>query len=69
MSEVRLNILDARRAINGTVHGGTASAIVASLSADPETIEELSAALVRYQYLEPGRSFFGYFTSGVNDGQ
>src|SRR5258705_168797 len=48
MSEVRLNILDRIGTINGTVHGSVADAIVAALSAEPETIAELEAALGRF---------------------
>lgn len=48
MSEVRLNILDSNGAINGTAHGGVADAVVAALSAEPETIAELETALERF---------------------
>ena len=48
MSEVRLNILDRIGTINGTVHGSVADAIVAALSAEPETIAELETALGRF---------------------
>jgi hypothetical protein len=45
MSEVRLVIRDAFRAISGTPHGAFADAVVAALSTEPETIEELDAGL------------------------
>ena len=45
MSEVRLNILDRIGTINGTVHGSVADAVVAALSAEPETIADLETAL------------------------
>jgi hypothetical protein len=48
MSEVRLNILDSIGTINGTVHGSVADAVVAALSAEPETIAELETALERF---------------------
>lgn len=48
MSEVKLNLVDARQTLVGTVHGSIADACVAALSAEPETIAELEAALARY---------------------
>jgi hypothetical protein len=48
MSEVRLNIIDSKRVLQGTIHGSIADACVAALSAEPETIRELEAALARY---------------------
>src|SRR5712691_10115133 len=51
MSGVRLNIKDIERTIQGTVHGAIADASVAALSAEPETVAELEAALARYMEL------------------
>ncbi|MBI3466298.1 MAG: hypothetical protein HY000_25070, partial [Planctomycetes bacterium] len=66
MSEVRLVIRDARRDIHGTAHGSTAERVVAALSADPETIEELEAALDRFD--TPGEAgHFAGFYRGVDD--
>jgi hypothetical protein len=48
MSEVKLNLVDAERVLHGTIHGSVADACVAALSAEPETIAELEAALSRY---------------------
>jgi hypothetical protein len=48
MSEVKLNLVDAGQTLVGTVHGSIADACVAALSAEPETISELEAALARY---------------------
>ena len=49
MSEIKLNLTDAQHTISGTIHGSVADACVAALSAEPETITELEAALARYQ--------------------
>ena len=49
MSEVKLNLTDAQHTISGTIHGSVADACIAALSAEPETIAELEAALSRYQ--------------------
>lgn len=48
MSEVKLNLTDAQYTISGTIHGSVADACVAALSAEPETIAELEAALARF---------------------
>jgi len=48
MSEIKLNLTDAQQIIHGTIHGSIADAAVAALSAEPETISELEAALARF---------------------
>lgn len=48
MSEVKLNLIDAEQTLVGTVHGSIAEACIAALSAEPETIADLEAALRRY---------------------
>lgn len=48
MSEVRLLVRDAERAIQAIRHGRFADRAIAALSADPETIEELNTALGRF---------------------
>lgn len=48
MSEVKLNLIDGRQILCGTIHGSIGDACVAALSAEPENISELEAALQRY---------------------
>jgi hypothetical protein len=48
MSELKLNLVDSERVLHGIVHGSVADACVAALSAAPETIAELEAALARF---------------------
>lgn len=48
MSYIRLNIIEAERAINGVVHSSFADALVASLAVEPLTIAELETALARF---------------------
>jgi len=48
MSEIKLNLVDADQTLVGTVHGSIVDRCVAALSAEPETIAELEAALARY---------------------
>jgi hypothetical protein len=62
MSEVRLNVIDAKAVINGRIHGSIADAVVASLSAEPETIAELEVALGRFS--KSDHSPFASFRSG-----
>lgn len=67
MSEVRLNILDARRTLHGVVRGIEIDWIVASLSACPTTIEELQDALPRFVKSEEGVKPFALFDPGINE--
>ena len=48
MSELVVTIRDANRSVCGHVHGRVVDKLVAALSADPETIEELQAAVMRF---------------------
>jgi len=52
MSEIKLNLLDSQTIIIATVHGAVGDALVAALSAEPETIDELEAALKRFEKCE-----------------
>jgi hypothetical protein len=63
MSEVKLNLVDAERVLHGTIHGSVADACVAALSAEPETIAELEAALARYIKLVDSTRKFAWFCS------
>ncbi len=63
MSEVKLNLVDTERVLNGTIHGSIADACVAALSAEPETIAELEAALARYIKPNSSNSKFASFRS------
>jgi hypothetical protein len=49
MSEIKLNLIDSNVILSGTIHGSIGDACVAALSAEPETISELQAALERFQ--------------------
>ena len=49
MSEIKLNLLDSHTLLTATVHGSVGDALVAALSAEPETIDELETALKRFQ--------------------
>jgi hypothetical protein len=49
MSEIKLNLLDSHTLLTATVHGSVGDALVGALSAEPETIVELEAALKRFK--------------------
>ncbi|CAN5785359.1 hypothetical protein BH18ACI4_BH18ACI4_21150 [soil metagenome] len=61
MSEIKLNLTEAQHTISGAVHGSVADACIAALSAEPETITELEAALARYNKPAGDISPFGWF--------
>ena len=64
MSYVRLNIIDQTQTINDEVHGYFADALVAALTAEPETVEELGAALARFIKPQSEGSPFAGFREG-----
>ena len=63
MSEIKLNLVDAERILHGTIHGSVADTCVAALSAEPETIAELEAALSRYIRPLDSTNHFAWFHS------
>lgn len=67
MSEVRLIVRDAARDLSGTCHGSTADQVIAALSAEPDTLEELDKAMDRFCRRAAGQSFFGWFRPGIHD--
>lgn len=64
MSYIRLNIIDKTQTINGEVQGYLSAALVAALTAEPETIDELSLALARFIKLLRDLSPFAWFQKG-----
>jgi hypothetical protein len=67
MSEIRINILDASCAVNGTLHGSIADAVLARLAAEPETIEELENATARFAKPADNERHLAEFLDGVNE--
>lgn len=61
MSEIRINIIDSTQTISGEVHGSFGDVLVASLMAEPGTVEELEAAVQRFVERESDWSFFRFF--------
>jgi hypothetical protein len=67
MSEIRINILDASRAVTGTLHGSIADAVLAGLAAEPETIEELENAMARFAKPADNERHLAQFSDGINE--
>ena len=66
MSYIRLNLTDRDRTISGDVHGSIGDAVIASLSAEPESIHELELALARFQKPTGDRSGLASLRAGEN---
>jgi hypothetical protein len=66
MGKIRINVIDARRSTNNVIECDIADCILAGLSNEPETIEELQVAAAAYIKLEKEESFFELFLPGVN---
>src|SRR5438046_927645 len=66
MSEIMLNLADAERAVYGTVHGSFLDLVVAALSADPETIDELRLALRRFLPPDEEPSYMAHLRPGTH---
>lgn len=70
MSCIRLNLTDQQQTLSGGVHGGVGDAVIAALSAEPESIHELELAVARFVKpigdwspfapLHPGENFEPY---------
>jgi len=56
MSYIRLNLIDFNKTVSGEVHGGVGDAVIAALSAEPETIGELELATARFMKATDGQS-------------
>ncbi len=67
MSEVMLTLRDEQRSIHYRVHGSEADRIMAALSADPETIDELEHALLRFQASKTHGNSFRFWYPGDCD--
>ncbi|CAN5562677.1 hypothetical protein BH10ACI1_BH10ACI1_11140 [soil metagenome] len=61
MSEIRINIIDDFQTISGEIHGSFGDILVASLTAEPETVEELEIATERFIKRESDWSVFRLF--------
>src|SRR5262249_28316694 len=63
---IKLNLTDFQQTISGEVHGSISDAVVAALSAEPETIHELELALARFAKPLDGWSLFAPLRAGAD---
>lgn len=66
MSEIRINIMDGNQTISGEMHGSLGDVLVAALTAEPDTVEELETAVERFIRRESDWSFFRGFRKYEN---
>lgn len=66
MSYLRINLSDREKTISGEVHGSQGEALIAALSAEPETLAELDHALSRFIKPHREESSFTRFASHEN---
>lgn len=67
MSELKLNLIDKERVLHGTIHGAVADRCVAALTAEPETLAELEAALARYMKPREHGEFASFHSTAFAD--
>ncbi len=67
MSEIKLNLVDSHTILVGTTHGSNADRCVAALSAEPETIAELEAALERFDKNPPRFRTYFHSTTEIDE--
>lgn len=61
MSLIRINVADEHTVVTGELHGSDGDRLIASLTAEPETIEELETAFKRFAREDSGSLPFGWF--------
>ncbi len=66
MSEITINIIDNSRTISGYAHGSFGDELVATLTADPETIAEFEEAYSRFRQKDSDYNPFGWFYEGFD---
>src|SRR5262245_6097657 len=66
-NEVRVTIIDAVRAPHDTMPVGMADVVLAGLTAEPETLEELEEAMTRYDKPIIKSGFLKHLDAGVNE--
>src|SRR5437762_8223900 len=63
---ILLNLIDVSRTMGRQVHGSLGDAVIAALSAEPETIGELELAVGRFIKPSEGWSEFGSLRAGAD---
>jgi len=66
-NELTVTITDSDRALNDRMPAGMANVVLAALTAEPETLEELEAAIGRYDRPIARSGFLKYLSAGVSE--
>jgi len=66
-NEVMVTIIDADRALHDIMPAGMADVALAALTTEPETLEELEAAIERYDNPIINHGFLKHLKTGVNE--
>jgi hypothetical protein len=66
-SELMVTIIDSRRALHGIMPVWRADMVLASLVAEPESLEELEDAITRYDASIISQGFLNHLETGVNE--
>lgn len=66
MSEITINLIDNLRIISGYAHGSFGDELLASLTAEPETLSELEDAHQRFRPKDSDFNPFGFFYDGFD---
>jgi len=66
MNAIRLNIVDGQRSYSGEANCNFCDAVIAALSAEPETFDELRNAIARFIKYEDGSDPFSFFAQGIS---
>jgi len=66
-NEVMVTIIDAHRALHDAMPVGIANYVLAALTAEPETLEELETAMTRYDRITAREGFVHRLHEGLNE--
>jgi hypothetical protein len=66
-NEVMVMLIDSSRALHDVMPVGMADVIIAALTAEPETLEELESAIARYDKPTSSQGFLKHLKNGEND--
>ena len=69
VNEVAVTIIDATRAMNDTMPTGMSDVVLAALTSEPETLEELESAIGRFDKQIQNCGFLRHLNLGVNETQ
>lgn len=65
MSLIRIFVSDQKSVVSGELHGSDGDRLVASLTAEPETVEELESAYKRFERERSDKNVFSWFHRSI----